>query len=176
MTTGSAVGIRWNLTDLFASYDDPGIEQTLNDCHARAEAFGARFRPVMEQPETLTADALLDAVRELEIIYEALGRVGSYAGLLYASDTANPDYQNLEQHAEQRSTEIRNLLLFFEIQWLKAGETIANRLIGNPALRAYSHYLRSLRRFRPHTLSEAEEKIINEKDNSGRKAFGRLFS
>ena len=147
-----------------------------NDCHTRAEAFSARLRFSMEHPETLTADSLLDALKELEIIYEALGRVGSYAGLLYAADTANPDYQNLEQRVEQRSTEIRNLLLFFEIQWLKADDTIAKRLIGDPALKTYSHYLESLRRFRPHTLTEPEEKILNEKDNTGRNAFGRLFS
>ena len=176
MSTSSAEGIRWDLNDLFSSHDDPRIEATLNDCHARAEAFAARFRPVMEHPETLTAAPLLDALKELEIIYEALGRVGSYAGLLYAADTANPDYQNLEQRVEQRSTEIRNLLLFFEIQWLKADDPIANRLIGDPTLKTYSHYLESLRRFRPHTLTEPEEKIINEKDNTGRNAFGRLFS
>ena len=176
MSTSSAEGIRWDLNDLFSAHDDPPIEATLNDCHTRAEAFATRFRPVMEHPETLTAVTLLDALKELEVIYEALGRVGSYAGLLYAADTANPDYQNLEQRVEQRSTEIRNLLLFFEIQWLKADDTIANRLIGDPTLRTYSHYLQSLRRFRPHTLTEPEEQIINEKDNTGRNAFGRLFS
>jgi oligoendopeptidase F len=176
MANNSADGIRWDLADLFSSHEDPRIEGTLNDCHTRAQAFSARLRFSMEHPETLTADSLLDALKELEIIYEALGRVGSYAGLLYAADTANPDYQNLEQRVEQRSTEIRNLLLFFEIQWLKADDTIANRLIGDPALKTYSHYLESLRRFRPHTLTEPEEKILNEKDNTGRNAFGRLFS
>jgi oligoendopeptidase F len=176
MSTSSAEGIRWDLSDLFSSHDDPRIEATLNDCHARAEAFAARFRPAMEHPETLTAAPLLDALKELEVIYEALGRIGSYAGLLYAADTANPNYQNLEQRVEQRSTEIRNLLLFFEIQWLKADDPIASPLIGDPSLKTYSHYLGSLRRFRPHTLTEPEEKIINEKDNTGRNAFGRLFS
>ena len=176
MSTSSADGVRWDLSDLFSSHDDPRIEATLNDCHTRAEAFAARFRPAMEHPETLTAAALLDALKELEIIYEALGRVGSYAGLLYAADTANPDYQNLEQRVEQRSTEIRNLLLFFEIQWLKTEDPIAHRLVGDATLQTYSHYLQSLRRFRPHTLTEPEEKIVNEKDNTGRNAFGRLFS
>ncbi len=30
------------------------------------------------------------------------------------------------------STEIRNLLLFFELEWLKVDDDIANRLIGDP--------------------------------------------
>lgn len=176
MPTHSAEGIRWNLNDLFLSPDDPRIEATLNDCLARADAFANRFRPVMEDPEILTAGVLLDAIKELEMIYEALGRVGSYASLLYASNTANPDYQNLEQRIEQRGTEVRNRLLFFEIQWLKFDDRVADRLLGDPNLRTYRHYLQSLRRFRPHTLTEPEEKIINEKDNTGRNAFGRLFS
>ena len=175
MSTSSAEGIRWDLHDLFSSHDDSRIEMTLTDCHARAEAFAARFRFVMEHPETLTAATLLDALKGLEIIYESLGRVGSYAGLLYAADTANPNYQNLEQRVEQRSTEIRNLLLFFEIQWLKSEDPIVHQLMAAPTLRTYSHYLESLRRFRPHTLTEPEEKIINERDNTGRNAFGRLF-
>ncbi len=176
MPTSSAEGVRWDLSDLFSSYEDPRIEATLNECLARAEDFTARFRPMMEQPADLTADALLLAVKELEVISEALGRVGSYAGLLYASDTANLHYQNLEQWVEQRLTEVRNRVLFFEVQWLKLDDGVANRLVDNPALSSYRHYLRSLRRFHPHTLTELEEKIINEKDNTGRSAFGRLFS
>ena len=135
------------------------------------------FAPLMEHSETLTADALLDALKELEIIYEALGRVGSYAGLLYASDTANPDYQNLDQRVEQRSTEIRNLLLFFEIQWLKADDSDSR-----PAdRRSHAENLQPLSSepapLSPaHAFTKPEEKIINEKDNTGRNAFGRLFS
>ena len=176
MATNSAAGIKWNLSDLFASYEDPQIDATLKDCHTRAETFAARFRVAMEHPETLTTELLVAALNELAQIYEAIGRVGSYSGLLYASDTTSPEYQNLEQTVEQRSTEIHNLLLFFEIQWLKTDDATAKSLIDDPALASYRHYLQSLRRYRPHTLSEPEEKIVNEKDNTGSNAFGRLFS
>jgi oligoendopeptidase F len=176
MPANSAAGIRWNLNDLFSSHDDPRIDQTLNDCRARAEAFSRRFRDRIENPAGLTPEQLLQGLQELESIYEALSRVGCYSGLLYAADTARPEYQDLEQRVEQRSTEIRNLLLFFELEWLKVEDVVAERLIHDPALKLYSHYLKSLRRFRPHTLTEPEEKILNEKDNTGRNAFGRLFS
>jgi len=176
MTSNSAAGIRWDLNDLYAGHDDPRIDATLNECYAKAERFAGRFRPLMQNPETLTADAVLEALKSLETIYEALGRAGSYAGLLYAADTAKPEYQDLEQRVEQRSTEIRNLLLFFELEWLKIDDPVAQRLLACPVLKDYRHYLGSLRRYRPHTLAEAEERIINEKDNTGRNAFGRLFS
>jgi oligoendopeptidase F len=176
MATHSAEGIRWDLSDLFAAYDDARIESTLSQCRAQAESFAQQFRAIMEQPESLTAETLSRALRHLENIYEALGRVGSYAGLLYAADTTKPEYQDLEQRVEQRSTEIRNLLLFFELAWLKVDVDVADILIHDQKLESFEHYLTSLRRYRPHTLSEPEEKIVNEKDNTGRNAFGRLFS
>jgi oligoendopeptidase F len=172
----SAEGIRWNLNDLFTAADDPQIENTLADCRTRAEAFAKRVRPLMQNPQTLGAEDLLRALADLEIIYEALGRVGSYAGLLYAADTANPVHQDLEQKVEQRSTEVRNLLLFFELEWLKFDDQTADRLLENERLKSYAHYLRNLRRYRPHTLTEPEEKVVNEKNNTGPNAFGRLFS
>ena len=102
----------------------------------RAEKFAEKFRPLLENSQTLTADAVLDALQELESIYEPLGRVGSYAGLLYAADTARPEYQDLEQQVEQRSTEIRNLLLFFELEWLKLDDALANRIMADPSAQA----------------------------------------
>ena len=176
MANNSAVGIRWNLSDLFAAHDDPRIEATLINCRVGAEKFAERFRPAFDNPQTLTAEILLRALQELETVYEALGRVGSYAGLLYAADTSRPEYQDLDQRVEQRSTEIRNLLLFFELAWLKIDDDIANKLIKDEQLKNYRHFLSSMRRYRPHTLSESEEKLLNEKDNTGRNAFGRLFS
>jgi oligoendopeptidase F len=176
MTANSAHGITWDLSDLFSSYDDPRIDATLKECRAQAEAFAQRYRGRIEDADSLTAETVFQALQALEAIQESLNRVGSYAGLLYASDTSRPEYQDLEQRVEQRSTEIKNLLLFFELEWLRLDDPTANRLTEDPVLANHRHYLESLRRFRPHTLSESEEKIINEKDNSGRNAFGRLFS
>ena len=176
MANNSAAGIHWDLSDLFAAHDDRQIESTLVNCRSSAEKFAARFRLALENPATLTAATLREALEELARIYEALGRVGSYAGLLYAADTAKPEYQDLEQRVEQRGTEIRNLLLFFELAWLKLEDDIADKLIKDEQLKPYQHYLTSLRRYRPHTLSELEEKLLNERDNTGRNAFGRLFS
>ena len=134
----SAAGIRWNLSDLFKAHDDARIEKSLNDCRSRAKKFAECFRTAMDNPQTLTPDKLLQALKELETISEALGRVGSYAGLLYASDTAKPDHQDLEQRIEQRSTEIRNLLLFFELAWLKIEDETGPRAHQRSAARILS--------------------------------------
>ncbi|MBI4527504.1 MAG: M3 family oligoendopeptidase [Deltaproteobacteria bacterium] len=176
MTTYSAQGVRWDLSDLFSAHDDPRIDETLNACSTRAEAFAGRFRGRITISGGPSSEELLEAISELEQIEEMLSRVGTYAGLLYAADSSSPEYQDLEQSVEQRVTTVRNLLLFFELEWLELPEEAARRLADDPVLKAYSHYLKTLRRFRPHRLTEAEEKIINEKDNTGRNAFARLFS
>jgi oligoendopeptidase F len=172
----SAAGITWDLTDLFASHDDPRIEATLEECRRRAEAFAARYRGSIHWAGSPSAETLLAGLQELEAIEEALARVGAYAGLLYAADTARLEYQNLQQRVEEQGTDLANRLLFFELEWLALEEGAAQSLLREPALAPYRHYLETLRRFAPYKLSEPEEKIVNEKENTGRRAFGRLFS
>ena len=173
MPNNSAEGIRWDLSDLFSSHDDPRIDETLDDCRSEAEGFALRTRGKVA---SLKPGELLAAVKELEQIEDSLSRVANYSSLLYSADSMKPEYQDLDQRVEQRATEIRNLLLFFELEWLALDDAAAERYLRAPELKNYTHFLSSIRRFRPHKLSEAEEKIVNEKDNTGRNAFGRLFS
>ncbi|MFQ5801627.1 MAG: M3 family oligoendopeptidase [Candidatus Methylomirabilales bacterium] len=176
VTTSSADGVVWDLGDLFASHDDPRIEQTFQFVRERAEAFADRYRGTIRVPGGPAAGHLLEALRELEAIDEAMSRITSYATLLYASDILRPEYQDLQQRVEQWLTAIRNCLLFFDLEWLDLEESAAARLIADPLLADYRHYLAHGRRYRPHTLSEPEERIVNEKDNTSRRAFGRLFT
>ena len=175
-TASSAAGVTWDLSGLFASHDDPRIARELDRGRERAEVFAARFRGTIAVPGGPAAALLLDGLRELESIHEALGRVGSYAMLLYASDTSRDEYRDLQQKVEQRGTEIGNLLLFFSLEWLDLEEAAAARLLADPTLLPYRHYLTVSRRFRPHKLTELEERVVNEKDNTGRRAFGRLHT
>jgi oligoendopeptidase F len=173
MATSSAVDIRWDLSDLFSSHDDPKINLTLKNCHDRAAQFSIRFRGKVKDS---APDDLLQGLRELEEIEDTLSRVAHYSNLLYAADSLKPEHQDLEQRVEQQVTAVRNLLLFFTLEWMELKEETAEHLINDPTLSQYRHYLKNLRRFRPYKLSEAEEKIVNEKDNTGSNAWARLFS
>ena len=164
--TLSAVGVRWDLSDLFASHDDPRIQDTLADCRARAQAFAQRYRGTINIAGGPEPQHMQGAIRELEELQEALGRVGAFAGLTYASDTSRPEYRDLRERVELQTTEIGNLILFFELEWIGLPEDVADRLMGAPVLVGYRHYLRRSRRFRPHILSEPEEQLLNERDNT----------
>ena len=113
MATNSAEGIRWDLSDLFSSRDDPRIEAMLKDCLARAESFANLFRGTINTAAGPTPEHLLQGLNQLEEIEESLSRVANYSSLLYAADSLKPEYQDLEQKVEQRVTEVKNLLLFF---------------------------------------------------------------
>jgi len=174
--SSSAAGVVWDLSDLFAGPDDPRIEQALDALKRDAEAFATEFRGTINAPGGPTPERLLAGVTRQEDIVERIYRVASFASLFYSADTSSQAARDLQQRVEQRTTELSNLMLFFDLEWLALSDEDAERLITHPALAAYSHYLRSERRYKPHTLTEAEEKIVNEKETTGQRAWARLFT
>jgi oligoendopeptidase F len=112
---------------------------------------------------------------ELAAVNELAGRAAAYASLSFAADTSDPESGALLQRVEERGTTIETALLFFELEWAEVPDAPAATLLADPALGPYRHHLEAARRYRPHLLSEPEEKILAEKSVSGRKAWGRLF-
>jgi oligoendopeptidase F len=102
-------------------------------------------------------------------------RASAYAQLLFAADTSHPRHGALLQRVQERGTEIRNEVLFFELEWVALDAKRADAQLADPALARRRHLLRSLRRYRPHVLSEPEERILGEMATTGRNAFARLF-
>lgn len=169
---GPATGVRWDLADLYAGPDDPQIDADLDASARAAETFAARHRG---RVAALTAPALAAAIDELEALAEPMSRAGAYAGLLFAADTAAQRHGALLQRVQERSSAIRNELVFFELEWVALDDAIAARLVADPALARRRHHLEAMRRYRPHVLSEPEEKLLEETANTGRRAFARLF-
>jgi oligoendopeptidase F len=169
---GPAAGVRWDLSHLYAGPDDPKIEADLAGAHAAATAFAERYRG---RVAALGAAELARAVDELEALQAPAARAGAFAGLLFAADTQTPRHGALLQHVQERGTEIRNALLFFELEWLAAESERADVLLGDPALARRRHFLAGLRRYRDHVLSEPEERVLAESHNTGAAAWSRLF-
>jgi oligoendopeptidase F len=167
-----ADGVRWDLSDLYAGSDDPQIDADLDAALAAAEEFAQRYRGRLA---SLSPAELGRAVDELERLNEPVARAGVYAGLLFAADTATPRHGALLQHVQERSSAVKNTLIFFELEWVALDSAGADRLLAAPALERRRHLLAAMRRYRPHVLSEPEERLLEETANTGRRAFGRLF-
>src|SRR5919199_4913330 len=157
VTPAEAKGVTWDLSDLFAGVDDPRIDQALDQARAAAEAFAATYRGTINVPGGPDPDTLLAGITALEDLYERVSRIGGFAHLLYDTDTRDVAARNLQQKVELRLTEVRNLVLFFDLEWLELPDDVAQRLIDDPQLAGYRHYLLRERLFRPHPLSETEE-------------------
>lgn len=167
-----AAGIRWDLRDLYGGVDDPRIEEDICCARTRAEEFRRRYQGHVAE---LHGPALREAVAEMESILELVGRWSSYADLLHAAQVDVPRHGALLAHTQEQASAVRQLLLFFELEWLALPDEVVEQRLADPAVVAYGHFLESLRRYRPHVLSEPEERILEEKANTGARAFARLF-
>lgn len=169
-----AEGIKWELSDLYKGIKDPKIEKDLKNISKRSIAFEKRYRGKIKS-DKLTANTLLTALKELESISEKAGKIISYAHLLFAADTSDSKIGAFLQLSQEKITETRKMLLFFDIEWVAVSSKKANKLINDQKLTKYKHFLTQERAFKPHTLSEPEEKIMAEKSNTSGRAFSRLF-
>ena len=123
----------------------------------------------------LGPEDLLQAVVRLEEINERAQKLLAYAYLNFSTQTSNPAASALFQSRKELYSEIRRDTLFFEIEWSKLEDSRAEELASGPLLSKYHHYLISLRRYKPHLLSEPEERILAEKEPAGASAWGALF-
>jgi oligoendopeptidase F len=174
--SSSAAGVTWNLGHLFEGPDDPRLQEELDICDEEARAFADQYRGTVNVAQGPTPELLRTALERLEALQERMVAIGGYAQLLYAADTTQAAHRSLVQQVEQRMVQLRNQLLFFDLEWLALDDAVAAPLIEHPALEPYRHYLQSERRYKPHTLSEPEERIINEKNQTGISAWTKLFT
>jgi oligoendopeptidase F len=162
----------WDLSGLIQSGDEGEVDRMLDEAIGLASQVAERYAGRVAE---LDAGGLAEAMHQLEGINERVGRAGSYAALRFATDTADPGRGALLQRVQERGTEIETKLLFFELEWAAVPDQRADQLLTSEALDFCRHYLRSARRYRPHLLSESEEKVLSEKSISSQSSWGRLF-
>ncbi len=163
----------WNLEPLVERRGPAGVEELLGEARDRSAAFAERYRGRVAE---LGAGELAEAMNELAGISDLAGRAGSYAMLAFTLDTADPERGALIQRARELGAEIETTLLFFDLEWNEAPDEHAEEVLADDALDFCRHYLRTLRRYRPHQLSEPEERVLTETSVTGSSAFRRLFT
>jgi oligoendopeptidase F len=162
----------WNLEPLVDGQGQDGARAQLAEALTRSQAFAARYAGKLGEIDSI---GLEQAMRELGEIQELVGRAGTYAGLRFSVDTADPAAGALMQEVQERGTEIETTLLFFELEWAALENEQADALLDDERLSFCAHHLRNVRRYRVHLLSEPEEKILAEKSVTGAAAWSRLF-
>ncbi|MDX1576816.1 MAG: oligoendopeptidase F, partial [Kiloniellales bacterium] len=162
----------WDLSDLYAGPDAPELTADLDQAAAEAEAFQAEFQNNLA---ALDGDALAAAIARYEAIEEALGRVMSYAQLVHAGDMSDAEAGRFFQNMQERTTDISTALLFFTLELNRLEEAELEAKLASAALARYRPWLRDIRAFRDHQLSDELESLLHEKQVAGRAAWIRLF-
>jgi oligoendopeptidase F len=165
-------GLLWDTAPLYASPGSDAIERDLRTAPDRATAFRTRYRGKVD---SLDAADLLTALREYEYLQELIVKPQIYAQLLFSSDSGNDINRSFSQRAAEFGNLMSRELLFFELEIMGMPDEHFDSISGDQSLENYSHFLTSLRKFRPHTLPEQEERLLKQKNLTGPEAFSRLF-
>jgi len=164
--------IHWDLSDLYKSIDDPELEQDRETVLEKADEFAETYKGRITE---LDSGQFKKALQEYEDILEMIGKIGSFAHLLWSTDTSKPEYGKLIQQSKELSSEVHQKLVFFDVEWLDVEEEKAGQWIESDELSHYKHYLETSRRYKEHILSEKEEQILSAKSVTGRSAWNRYF-
>jgi len=167
----------WDLGDLYDGIDSPALKADLDRAARDADAFAAdyagRVGDIATGPDA--GARLADAIRRYEALQEVMGRIMSYAGLLYAGDSSVPVRAKFYGDMQDTITTISTRLLFFELELNRIDDGVLDAALATPDLARYAPWLHDLRRERPHQLDETLERLFHEKSVTGRAAWNRLF-
>jgi oligoendopeptidase F len=164
--------ITWDLSDLYASIDDPAITRDLDSSDVEADALGEQYRG---RVASLTAAELATVLAAYETLVERAQKAGNFAYLSWSADTSVPAHGALLQMATERGSQLSQKLVFLELELAAASDEVSAVWLADPSLARYRHWLELVRRYRPHMLTEPEEKILSEKAVTGRSAWVRFF-
>ena len=161
---------RWSLADLFPSVEGSEFQNALGELEKLVAAFEA-IRPQLK--EDLPVETFLGFLRQMESIAMAESRLYGFVELMFSENTQNQAALSNLQKVDQAMAELGNRVLFFSLWWKELPDAAAERLMAGAG--DFRYFLEEMRHFKPHTLSEAEEKIINLKNVTGANALNTLY-
>jgi oligoendopeptidase F len=161
---------RWSLTSLYPGYKSAELQSAFDMIEEQVASFeGARGKLTPD----ISSEQFMQVMQAREDITRTLAKVYSFAGLSFTADTQDQAAQTLQTRAQQFWAEIGNRMIFFTLWWKELDEANANRLMETSGDARY--HLEALRLFKPHTLSEPEEKVVNLKNVTGVSALTTLY-
>ena len=161
---------KWSLSELYPSFDSPDLQAAFDNVEEQVMSFeGIRGKL---QPG-IDANQFLEFVSAAESTARLINKIYAFTGLSFASNTQDEIAQTYMARVQQFAATMQNRTLFFSLWWKELDDVNAERLMNSAG--DYRYYLEEMRHFKPHTLSEAEEKIINIKDVTGSGALITLY-
>lgn len=161
---------KWSLNDLFPGFQSPELNATYKELDEQVTAFEA-LRPNLKAE--MDVEDFMEMLESSEKSTRLAHQLYSFAGLAFAADTQDQAAQSAMSRVEQFLADVENRTLFFSLWWKDLDVETAQRFMDVAG--DYRYYLEEIRNFKPHTLSEAEEKIVNIKNVTGTSALVTLY-
>ncbi|HET7412321.1 MAG TPA: M3 family metallopeptidase [Pararhizobium sp.] len=165
---------RWNLDDLYPGRDSKQLSADFSRIAEETIAFETRWKGKLE--EAAKNGRLGTAIKEYEALQEVMGRIMSYAGLSYFSNTTDPANAKFFGDTQAKMTDASSHLLFFELELNRIDDGVIDAAMeADPAAGHYRPWLVDLRKDKPYQLEDRIEQLFHEKAMTGRSAWNRLF-
>jgi oligoendopeptidase F len=171
--TPAQQGPAWSLGDVYAGPDDPRVEADLAAADREAGALQAAYQGKLPEQD---GDGLAAMLERYEALEDRIGRVFSFAQLLFAANRDDANVGRFYQTIQERVTAIGTKLLFVTLELNKLDDApLAERIVASARLGRFKPWIENVRSFRPHQLSDEVERTLHEKHVTGRSAWVRLF-
>ncbi|MBE0523141.1 MAG: oligoendopeptidase F, partial [Methanosarcinales archaeon] len=164
--------IIWDLTHFYRDIHDENLNKDIESIEKKAAEFSSNYKGRLKG---LISSDLFNAMVQLEEISQNVGRIGSFAQLNFVTQSDNAEAGAFLQCFQEKASQFQKELLFFDLEWAALEDDIAQKYLNDPIIQKFSHYLEQLRKFKPHQLSEIEEKLLAEISPAGVSSWNRLF-
>src|SRR5829696_6948652 len=167
----------WNLSHLYPGMGSEEFKRDLAKAEGECRSFATVYRGKLDAMVRgdRPAEALTEVVKRYEALEDLLGRIMSYAGLVYSGDTTDPVRAKFYGDTQERLTAASTELLFFALELNRIEDAVLDRAMGEEPLAHYRPWIEDLRKDKPFQLDDRLEQLFHEKSITGRSAWNRLF-
>jgi oligoendopeptidase F len=107
-----------------------------------------------------SAETLLNFIELFDVLSIKIDALHLYAYLRYAENTQSQESESILVRANSLIARLDTEVSFFEPEFLACPSKIRNKILKHPSLRKYRHRLSEIERYRPHTLTDSEERLL----------------
>ena len=167
----------WDLADLYPGMESPeyaqDLSRALSDCKAFAQIYRGKLANLATGPGA--SRAMFDMLARYERLEDLIGRIMSYAGLIYAGDTTDPQRAKFFGDAQEKITNASTDLVFMTLELNRIDDALLEAAMNEAPLAHYRPWIEDVRREKPYQLEDRVEQLFHEKSVTGRGAWNRLF-
>ena len=166
---------QWDLSALYDGIENPAVAADLDRALADASAFEARYKGKLAELLSHGGEKLAGAIAAYETLEELMGKLYSFAGLVYSENTTDPKRAKFFGDCQEKLTTASSHLIFFTLELTKLDEAALAKGYEAPALAHYKPWIDDTLREKPYQLDDRLEQLLHEKSVTGRSAWNRLF-